>query len=191
MKRRRLGRNMKQASRPWQQPNLTQPSNYLPKMDLSVIVKEPEVQAEPLNEFCDAVFRSGNWQPTPALPTPSVMMGIPVFTPYLVHKELSTLDTSKIPGPDQLNPKFLKWLATSLAEPLTDLFNNFLATAVVSGDWNAELICSIFKTGDYEDVANYQPMSLTSVVCKVFERIFKQNEENLIYFMKVKILNLQ
>ncbi len=72
-------------------------------------------------------------QPVPALSIPSVMMGIPAVTPCLVHNELSTLDTSKSPGPDRLHPKLLEWLATSLAEPLADLFNNSLATAVVPG----------------------------------------------------------
>ncbi len=66
------------------------------------------------------------------------MMGISVFTPCLVHKEVSALDTLKNPGPDQLHPKLLKWLATFLAEPLTGLFNNSLATAVVLGDWKAQ-----------------------------------------------------
>ncbi len=66
-------------------------------ISLGVIVKEPEVQTELLNEFYDAAFRTDNGQPISALPIPSVMMGIPVFTPCLVHKELSTLDISKGP----------------------------------------------------------------------------------------------
>ncbi len=96
------------------------------KTDLGVIAREPEAQAEILNEFFDAVFRTDAGQPIPALPIPFVMMGTFVFTPCLVHKELSTLDTSKGPGPDQPYPKFLKWLATIRAEPLTGLFYNSL-----------------------------------------------------------------
>ncbi len=95
------------------------------------------------------------------------MMGTPVFTPCLVHKELSTLDTSKSPGLEQLHPKLLKWLATFPAEPLADLFNKSLATAVVPGDWKMAVICPVFKKGDTENVANKRPVSLTSVMCKV------------------------
>ncbi len=101
-------------------------------------------------------------------------MGIPIFTLCLVHRELSTLDTSKSSGPDQLHPKLRKWLATFLAGPLADLFNNSFATAVVPGDWEAAVICPIFKKGGPEDVANDRPVSLTSVVCKVLERNLKR-----------------
>ncbi len=94
------------------------------------------------------------------------MMGTPVSTPCLVQKVLSTLETSKIPGPDQLHPELLKWLA--------DIFNNSLATVVVPGDWKAAVTCPIFKKGDTEDVVNYRPVSLTSVFCKIFERILKR-----------------
>ncbi len=96
--------------------------------DLGVIAKELEEQAKLLNEFFDTVFRPDGGQPIAILPIPSAIMGIPIFTPCLVHKELSTLDTSKSPGPDQLHPKLLKWLATFLKEPLTNLLNNSLAT---------------------------------------------------------------
>ncbi len=137
-------------------------------------MKEAKAQAELLTEFYDDVFRTDNGQTIPPLPIPSVMMGTAVFTHCLVHKELSILDTSKSPGPDQLHPKFRKWLATFLAEPLADLFNNSLATAVVPGDWKAPVICPIFKKEDPVDVPNYRPVSLTSIVCKFFKRILKR-----------------
>ncbi len=70
------------------------------KTDLGVTVKEPESQAELLNEFYDTVCHPDNGQPIPLLPVTLVMMGITVFTPCLVHKKLSTLDTSKNPDPD-------------------------------------------------------------------------------------------
>ncbi len=146
--------------------------------DLGVNVEEPEAQAEILNAFFHAVFRTDAVQPIPALSIPSVMTGIPAFTPCLVHKELSTLDTSKNAGPDQLHPKLLKWLATFLAEPLADLFNNSLATAVV-----AAVSCPMFKKGNPGGVANYRPVSLTLVLCKVFERILKRVISSLKKFL--------
>ncbi len=46
------------------------------KPNLTVIVKEPTVQAELLNEFYDSVFLTDNGQPIPTLPLQSVMMDI-------------------------------------------------------------------------------------------------------------------
>ncbi len=60
------------------------------------------------------------------------------------------------------------------AEPKSNVFNNFLATADVPGDRKAAVICPIFKKGDPEGVANYRPLSFTSFVCKAFERISKR-----------------
>ncbi len=79
------------------------------------------------NGFYDAVFRVDVRELIPALQIPSMMVmmtGKPVFTPCIIHIELSMPDTSKSPGPDQLNPQLLKCLAIFLAEPLADLFNN-------------------------------------------------------------------
>ncbi len=58
-----------------------------------------------LEEAADsAVLRADNGQPITVMPISLVMMGTPLFTPCLVHKELSTLDITKSPGPDQLHP---------------------------------------------------------------------------------------
>ncbi len=93
------------------------------------------------------VFRTDAGQPTPALTIPS---GTPMFTPCLVHEEPSNIYASKSLGPDRLHPKLIKWLATFLAEPLADLFNNCIATAIGPGDWKAAVICPIFKKGGGE-----------------------------------------
>ncbi len=90
-------------------------------------------------------FTGDNRKPILALPIPPVMMGIRVFTSCLAHKELSIIDFSKSPGPDKHQPLLFHWLATLLAKPLADIFNNSLATAVVPGDWKAAAICPVFK----------------------------------------------
>ncbi len=60
-------------------------------------------------------------------------------------------------------------LLTFLAEPLSKLFANSLRTAVVPTDWRLVIICPVHKKGDAEDVSNYRPVSLTSMICKIFE----------------------
>ncbi len=38
-----------------------------------------------------------------------------------------------------------------------------------------ELANALYKKGSKRDVANYRPICLTSVVCKILERILKAN----------------
>ncbi len=58
-----------------------------------------------------------------------------------------------------------------LAEPSTALYNKSLQSGEVPQDRRKAIICMIFKYGDPEDAANYRPVSLTSVLCKIFETL--------------------
>ncbi len=67
----------------------------------------------------------------------------------------------------------LQFLADFLAEPITALYNKSLQSGEVPQDWRKAIICPIFKKGDPEDAANYRSVSLTSVLCKIFEKLLK------------------
>ncbi len=120
--------------------------NFTLKADKYVYVSKPGGQP---------AFRLGKGQPIPAQPILSVTISIRLFDPWLVHKEFSTLDNSKSPGPDHLHPQVLKWSASFLIEPLMHLFSNSLATAVVPNERRTASRRSIFKNPGPEDVAIY------------------------------------
>ncbi len=101
-------------------------------------------------------------------------MKAPHFTSATVHKELSTLDTAKGSGPDDLHPFMLQILADFLAEPITALYKKSLQSGEVPQDWRRAIICPIFKKGIPEDAANYRPVSSTSVLCKIFKKLLKK-----------------
>uniref|UniRef100_K7F0K2 Reverse transcriptase domain-containing protein n=1 Tax=Pelodiscus sinensis TaxID=13735 RepID=K7F0K2_PELSI len=48
------------------------------------------------------------------------------------------------------------------------------STGVVPLDWRIANIVPIFKKGEKSDPGNYRPVSLTSVVCKILEKILKE-----------------
>ena len=50
-----------------------------------------------------------------------------------------------------------------------------MQTGDVPQEWRDALIVPLFKKGNRSDPGNYRPVSLTSVVCKVMERIVKDN----------------
>ena len=86
-----------------------------------------------------------------------------------VEAELGQLDCSKAAGHDDIHPLFLKMLARIIASPLSELFNESLATGELPQDWKLAVVSPVYKHGGQENPANYRPVSLTSVPCKVME----------------------
>ena len=86
---------------------------------------------------------------------------------------LKKLNPNKAPGPDGIHGKVLKNCAQSLAYPLSVLFNLSFSTGCIPPDWKLALVVPVLKKGDKSSVENYRPISLTSLVMKVFERCIK------------------
>ena len=96
------------------------------------------------------------------------------FDETTVMEKLQKLNSDKSPGSDGIHPLLLKECASVLAEPLSLLFQQSFDTGILPGDWKTANIVPIFKKGDRTDRANYRPVSLTSVPCKIMESIIKE-----------------
>ena len=70
-----------------------------------------------------------------------------------------------------VNSYVLKEIASEISQPLRDLFNYLLRSGKVPKQWKIAHVCAIHKKSDPQDVGNYRPISLLSVVSKVLERI--------------------
>ena len=90
-----------------------------------------------------------------------------------VTKLLEELDVRKSGGPDGVSGWVLKECKQQLAGKLSNLINVSLTQGRVPMDWKRANIVPIFKGGDKEDPLNYRPVSLTSVVAKLCEKIIK------------------
>ncbi|KAL8582913.1 hypothetical protein ACOMHN_057066 [Nucella lapillus] len=88
-----------------------------------------------------------------------------------VHKLLKNLKPNKASGPDEISSRILKELSTELAPALTTIFRSSLSTGQVPSDWRDALVSPIFKKGEHYNPANYRPVSLTCIVCKLLEHI--------------------
>lgn len=74
-------------------------------------------------------------------------------------------------GPDKVPSWFLKKFEIHLAEPLTALFNLSLQTGVFPSSWKHATITPLPKVKSPKSVNDLRPISLTSIIGKIFERI--------------------
>ena len=94
-----------------------------------------------------------------------------VITTAGIHKLLSNLNTRKAVGPDLISTRVLKEAASELAPVLAFIFNQSYKSAALPPDWLSANIVPIFKKGSRSDPANYRPVSLTSISCKIMEHV--------------------
>ena len=91
----------------------------------------------------------------------------------MISDKTSVLKPDKAPGPDKIHAFTLRELSDNLCVPLYIIFNKSLAENVVPNDWKMSNVTAIYKKGDRTDAGNYQPISLTSLVCRIMESILR------------------
>ena len=92
-----------------------------------------------------------------------------------ILKLLSYLKIDKAAGPDDIKPIVLKELRKEIAPVIKAIFEKSLETDQLPKDWTAAKVCPLFKKGDKRDPANYRPISLICILCKVMEHIVASN----------------
>lgn len=144
------------------------------KKDDSSFAETDKDKAELLNSFFSSVFtKDDNLHPN--LPTRNYnsILSDMECTPEEVQTELNKLNTNKTPGPDGLHPRILNELSSVIALPLCHIFNLSLKESYVPEDWRTAYVVPIFKKGEKSSPGNYRPVSLTSIICKVLEKLIR------------------
>ena len=87
---------------------------------------------------------------------------------------ISTLSPNSAPGPDGFPAILLKNCKEELAKPLAIFWRNCLNHGVTEEIHKRNHITPISKGGDQGEPSNYRPVSLTSHLTKVFEKIVRK-----------------
>ena len=89
----------------------------------------------------------------------------------MVKKVITNLDSSKASGPDCIPVVVLKNCEPELSYILAKLFNMCLKESCFPDCWKVSLVVPVFKNvGERSTAKTYHPVSLLSVVSKVFEK---------------------
>ena len=143
-------------------------------------------KANILNNQFTSVFTNENTLYIPKL------QGVPypIIQSIQIHQDgvtqlMQQLDYSKAYGPDKIPGRLLKETANELSPPLTLIFQASLKQGQLPNDWKHANITPVFKKGARSAPANYRPISLTCICCKILEHIVSSSiyahlEENKI-----------
>ena len=113
--------------------------------------------------------------PTPNTSTITQPMGFDIDTieTQQIEALLNNINPEKSCGPDEIHPSLLHRLSEELSAPLSEIFKRSLKTGEVPEGWKMANVCPIFKKGAKDNPKNYRPISITSQICRVLEKIIK------------------
>ena len=93
-------------------------------------------------------------------------------TPKMVRTVIINLDFSKASGTDCIPVAVLKNCEPELSYILVELFNKCLKECCFPDCWKVSSVVPVFKNvGERSTAKNYCPVSLLSVVSKIFEKL--------------------
>ena len=98
-----------------------------------------------------------------------------VLTQDLIIKAISEIKLDSAPGPDGIPAILLKRCASSLSVPIHLLWSESMSTGIVPGFYKTGYVSPLFKKGSRCNAANYRPVTLTSHVVKVYERVVRKH----------------
>ncbi|KAK6749844.1 hypothetical protein RB195_002073 [Necator americanus] len=127
--------------------------------------REMEIITE---RFYSNLFRSSTPLSSPIIPTGEAPQRI---LPSEVRVAIKSMKPGTAPGPDFISADFLRAGGHPLHVILAAHMTSYLQKERIPDQWKTSRTVLIHKKGDREDLRNYRPICLLSVLYKVFTKI--------------------
>ncbi|MGL5085530.1 MAG: RNA-directed DNA polymerase [Clostridium sp.] len=150
---------------------------------------DPLESSNLFKKFFESTFTdfSGSFYPLLSPRPFAKLLETPTFSVDDVERQLRSCNPNSTQGPDGIHPRVLSEAAKVLAVPVFNLFRYSLSTGELPSAWRQAHVIPIFKAGDRNLAGSYRPISLTSVLCKILERLLKR--EMLSHLLTNKLLS--
>jgi hypothetical protein len=116
---------------------------------------------------------------------PGVTFDIPFLTSSDVLVYLNSLKTKKAAGIDGISPYFIKMGAPCIYKSLTYIYNLCIYKGIVPTAFKCGKVTPIHKKGSFDDMNNYRPITVLSVLTKPLE---KHIQSHLLRFFELHSL---
>ena len=87
-----------------------------------------------------------------------------------IKKLIKNIDDKVATGEDNISAKLIKYCNEEITPYLTKIINQGYKTKTFPDILKKAIIKPIFKKGDPNDISNYRPISILSIISKIFER---------------------
>ena len=118
---------------------------------------------------------SGETKPTQQDTTNITELNDIIITEEVMVRAIDEISQNSAPGPDKIPARLLKECKHEIAPALVILWRESLDKGEIPTELLKQTIIPIFKKDNRSIPSNYRPISLTSHIIKVFERILRGN----------------
>ena len=151
-----------------------QGSTIGPLMDKNNNLQQsPQKMADILQDQYSSVFSTPS-EPDPTTPQEDTpLMDEITFTQDDVISAIKEIGTHSASAEDDIPAIVLKRCAEELSYPILLIWRDSLESGIVPKNFKKQIITPVFKKGSRAKSSNYRPISLTSHLIKIFERILR------------------
>ena len=104
-----------------------------------------------------------------------------------IIKIIDSLKLKTAVGIDGIGANLIKDLKTTIVPYLTKIINKAYDEQIFPDQLKKAIITPIFKEGDTDEISNYRPISVLTIICKIFER--SASNQIVKYFLENQTIN--
>ena len=87
---------------------------------------------------------------------------------------IKEIKADSAPGPDGIPAILLKACASELCKPIRMIWERSISTSIVPDFYKNAHVAPLYKKGSRAEAGNYRPISLTSHIVKIYERVLRK-----------------